>query len=129
MLHSRPGRTGGGLAGRHRIRLIRRERGYSEPGDTASGRVRRLILRQRLAEPDARGCALVASDGMGGTVLSGNEGAWAVVVPGYGMGGTVPPEDEGEAVVPGSGSGAAGSDMCLPFPSGARTTPPVTPGS
>ena len=82
MLHSWPGRTGGWLAGRHRILLIRRERGYSEPGETASGGVRRIILRQRLAEPEARVCALVASDGMGGTV---------------------PSEDEGGAVVPGSG--------------------------
>jgi hypothetical protein len=56
-----------------------------------------------LAEPDARVCAFVASDGMGGTVPSGNEGAWAVVPPGYGMGGTVPAEDEAEAVVLGSG--------------------------
>jgi hypothetical protein len=103
MLHSWPGRTGGGLAGRPRIPLIRRERGYSEPGETASGGVRRIILRQRLAEPGARVRALVASDGMGGTVPSGNEGAWAVVAPGYGMGGTAPSEDEGGAVVPRSG--------------------------
>jgi hypothetical protein len=48
-------------------------------------------------------CAFVDSDGMGGTVPSGNEGAWAVVPPGYGMGGTVPAEDEGGAVVLGSG--------------------------
>ena len=48
-------------------------------------------------------CAFVDSDGMGGTVPSGNEGAWAVVSPGYGMGGTVPAEDEGGAVVLGSG--------------------------
>jgi hypothetical protein len=48
-------------------------------------------------------CAFVASDGMGGTVPSGNEGAWAVVPSGYGMGGTVPSEDEGGAVVLGSG--------------------------
>ena len=61
-----------------------------------------MAVRQRLAEPDARVCALVASDGMGGTVPSGKEGAWAVVAPGYGMGGTVPSE-EGGAVVPGSG--------------------------
>ena len=60
-------------------------------------------MRQRLAEPGARVRALVASDGMGGTVPSGNEGAWAVVAPGYGMGGTVPSEDEGGAVVPRSG--------------------------
>jgi hypothetical protein len=84
------------------IPLIRRGRGYSEPGETASGGVRRIILRQRLAEPDVRVCAL-ASDGMGGTVPSGNEGAWAVVAPGYGMGGTVPSEDEGGAVVSRSG--------------------------
>ena len=103
MLHSRPGRTGAGLAGRHRIPLIRRDRGYWEPGETASGGVRRIFLRQRLAEPDARVCAFVASDGMGGTVPSGNEGAWAVVPSGYGMGGTVPAEDEGGAVVPESG--------------------------
>jgi len=60
-------------------------------------------LRQRLAEPDARVRAFVASDGMGGTVPSGNEGAWAVMPPGYGRGGTVPAEDEGGAVVLGSG--------------------------
>ena len=60
-------------------------------------------------------CAFVASDGRGGTVPSGNEGASAMVASGYGMGGTVPAEDEGGTVVPGSGSGAAGSDMCLPF--------------
>jgi hypothetical protein len=103
MLHSRPRKTGGGLAGRHRIPLIRRERGYSEPGETASGGVRRIFLRQRPAEPDARLWALVASDGRGGTVPSGNEGASAMVASGYGMGGTVPAEDEGGAVVPGSG--------------------------
>ncbi len=62
-----------------------------------------MAVRQRLAEPDARVCALVASDGMGGTVPSGNEGAWAMVAPGYGMGGTAPSEDEGGLVVPGSG--------------------------
>jgi len=72
-------------------------------------------LRQRPAEPDARVRAPVASDGMGGTALSGKDGAWAVVAPGYGMGGTAPSVDDGGAVVPGSGSGAAGSDMCLPF--------------
>jgi hypothetical protein len=62
-----------------------------------------MAVRQRPAEPGARVCALVASDGMGGTVPSGNEGAWAVVPSGYGMGGTVPAEAEGGAVVPGSG--------------------------
>jgi hypothetical protein len=62
-----------------------------------------MVVRQPLAEPDARVRALVASDGMGGTVPSGNEGAWAMVVPGYGMGGTAPSGDEGGAVVPGSG--------------------------
>jgi hypothetical protein len=62
-----------------------------------------MAVRQRLAEPDARVCAPVASDGMGGTVPSGNEGAWAMVAPGYGMGGTAPSEDEGGLVVPGSG--------------------------
>ena len=75
------------------------------------GGVRRVILRsgimavrQSLAALDARGCALVASDGMGGTVPSGNEGVRPVVAPGYGMGGTVPSEDEdGRAAVLGSG--------------------------
>jgi hypothetical protein len=62
-----------------------------------------MAVRQRPAEPDARVRALLASDGMGGTVLSGNEGAWAMVAPGYGMGGTALSEDEGGAVVPGSG--------------------------
>jgi hypothetical protein len=62
-----------------------------------------MAVRQRPAEPDARVRALLASDGMGGTVPSGNEGAWAMVAPGYGMGGTAPSEDEGGAVVPGSG--------------------------
>ena len=62
-----------------------------------------MAVRQRPAEPGARVRALLASDGMGGTAPSGNEGAWAMVTPGYGMGGTAPPEDEGGAVVPGSG--------------------------
>jgi hypothetical protein len=62
-----------------------------------------MAVRQRPAEPDVRVRALLASDGMGGTVPSGNEGAWAMVAPGYGMGGMAPSEDEGGAVVPGSG--------------------------
>ena len=62
-----------------------------------------IAVRQRPAEPDARVCLRLASDGMGGTVPSGNEGAWAMVAPGYGMGGTAPSEDEGRAAVPGSG--------------------------
>jgi hypothetical protein len=53
-----------------------------------------MIRRQRPAAAGARVRALVASDGMGGTVpsgrmaLSGNDAASAVVAPGYGMGGT-----------------------------------------
>jgi hypothetical protein len=70
-----------------------------------------MAVRHRLAAPDARVCASVASDGRGGTMPSGNEGAWAVVAPGYGMGGTVPSEDEGgRPVVLRSGPGAADSD-------------------
>ena len=62
-----------------------------------------MAVRQRPAAPDARVRAFVASDGMGGTVPSGNEGAPAVVASGYGMGGTVPAGDEGGAVLLGSG--------------------------
>ena len=51
-----------------------------------------------------RACAFVASDGMGGTLPSGDEGGWVVVVPGYGMGGTLPLGDEsGRAAGPGTG--------------------------
>jgi hypothetical protein len=63
-----------------------------------------MAVRHRLAAVDACVCAFVASDGMGGTAPSGNEGARVAVAPGYGMGGTVSSEDEGgRAVVLGSG--------------------------
>ena len=63
-----------------------------------------MAVRHRLAAADACVCAFAASDGMGGTVPSGNEGAREAVASGYGMGGTVPSEDEGgRAVVSGSG--------------------------
>jgi hypothetical protein len=56
-----------------------------------------MIRRQRPAAAGARVRAPVASDGSGGTVpsggmaLPGDEGASAVVAPGYGMGGTARP--------------------------------------
>jgi hypothetical protein len=55
-----------------------------------------MILRQRPVVAGVRVRLFVASDGRGGTVspgrmmLSGGEGASAVVAPGYGMGGTLP---------------------------------------
>jgi hypothetical protein len=88
--------------------------------------VRRIILRSGImavrhlpaaADPCVR--AFVASHGMGGTVPSREESGRAVGVPGYGMGGTVPSGDESaRALVTGSGWGAAGLDMCLPFTCG-----------
>jgi hypothetical protein len=88
--------------------------------------VRRIILRSGImavrhlpAGADPCVCVFVASHGMGGTVPSREESGRAVGVPGYGMGGTVPSGDENaRAVVTGSGWGAAGLDMCLPFTGG-----------
>jgi hypothetical protein len=67
-------------------------------------------LRSGIMAVCHRPAALVASDGMGGTVpsgemvLAGDEGGSAVVVPGYGMGGTTPLGDEsGRAAGLGSG--------------------------
>ena len=63
-----------------------------------------MAVPHRLAVADARVCAFVASDGMGGTVPFAYESGRAVVGPGYGLGGTVLSFDEsGWAVVLGSG--------------------------
>jgi hypothetical protein len=74
-----------------------------------------IAVRHLPAAADLCVCPFVASDGMGGTVPSGDESGRVVVVLGYGMGGTVPSRDEsGRAVIVlRSGRGAAGSDMSV----------------
>ena len=89
-----------------------------------------MAARQLPAAADPCVRALVASDGMGGTVPLRDDNGGAVVVSGYGKGGAAPSRDEsGRPAGLVSVSGAAGSDMCLPFANGQDvTTPSVTAG-